>query len=146
MFIIKRVLNINNVNSEDREGQLEQRGGGRVGENGKFSGLSGKVNLQGTVLTGWVIHCLVLDYFPDDVQKLREKGIRFDALDAQEGMLKLADFGNAVHFGTVGSSSYQKPPPKRSNGKPIPSLAMDRWRVRSREAEDESPTASQKNP
>ncbi|KAK6057942.1 hypothetical protein COOONC_04498 [Cooperia oncophora] len=60
-----------------------------------------------------VIHCLVLDYFPDDVQKLREKGIRFDALDAQErrdiqeGTLKLADFGNAVHFGTVGSSSYQ---------------------------------------
>ncbi|KAK5983088.1 hypothetical protein GCK32_014732, partial [Trichostrongylus colubriformis] len=30
-----------------------------------------------------VIHCLVLDYFPDDVQKLREKGIRFDTLDAQ---------------------------------------------------------------
>ncbi|KIH45232.1 hypothetical protein ANCDUO_24731, partial [Ancylostoma duodenale] len=30
-----------------------------------------------------VIHCLVLDYFPDDVQKLREKGVKFDALDAQ---------------------------------------------------------------
>lgn len=28
-------------------------------------------------------------------------------LTFQEGILKLADFGNAVHFGTVATSSYQ---------------------------------------
>ncbi|VDM78097.1 unnamed protein product, partial [Strongylus vulgaris] len=93
-----------------------------------------------------IIHCLVLDYLPDDVQRLRDKGVKFDALDAKvyfalennfitsskphcsflyscfmgihysdtvsfitfkEGQLKLADFGNAVHCGTVGSTSYQ---------------------------------------
>ncbi|VDM62723.1 unnamed protein product [Angiostrongylus costaricensis] len=86
------------------------------------------------------IHCLVLDYLPDDVQRLREKGIKFDTLDAQlysyqlfsavaflsvckvihldikpsnlvvnheDGILKLADFGNAVLFGSTTANSYQ---------------------------------------
>ncbi|KAL6741812.1 hypothetical protein Aduo_015028 [Ancylostoma duodenale] len=111
-----------------------------------------------------VIHCLVLDYFPDDVQKLREKGVKFDALDAQlysyqlfsavrqlyvckiihldikpsnlvinhgEGLLKLADFGNAVHFGTVGSSSYQVTryyrPPELLFGSTVLTPAIDVW-------------------
>uniref|UniRef100_A0A0N4WDA4 Protein kinase domain-containing protein n=1 Tax=Haemonchus placei TaxID=6290 RepID=A0A0N4WDA4_HAEPC len=111
-----------------------------------------------------VIHCLVLDYLPDDVQKLREKGIRFDTLDAQlysyqlfsavnclcnckiihldikpsnlvlnhaEGVLKLADFGNAVHFGTVGTSSYQVTryyrPPELLFGSTILTPAIDVW-------------------
>nr|CDJ90110.1 Serine threonine protein kinase-related domain containing protein [Haemonchus contortus] len=111
-----------------------------------------------------VIHCLVLDYFPDDVQKLREKGIRFDTLDAQlysyqlfsavnclcnckiihldikpsnlvlnhaEGVLKLADFGNAVHFGTVGTSPYQVTryyrPPELLFGSTILTPAIDVW-------------------
>uniref|UniRef100_A0A1I7X0F6 Protein kinase domain-containing protein n=1 Tax=Heterorhabditis bacteriophora TaxID=37862 RepID=A0A1I7X0F6_HETBA len=30
-----------------------------------------------------VIHCLVFDFFPDDVLKLRQKGIKFDLLDAK---------------------------------------------------------------
>ncbi|KAK6755610.1 hypothetical protein RB195_014154 [Necator americanus] len=111
-----------------------------------------------------VIHCLVLDYLPDDIQRLRDKGIKFDALDAKlysyqlfsavsflfsckiihldikpsnivlnhmEGHLKLADFGNAVHFGTVGSSSYQVTryyrPPELLFGSTVLTPAIDVW-------------------
>ncbi|ETN76382.1 hypothetical protein NECAME_11713 [Necator americanus] len=78
-----------------------------------------------------VIHCLVLDYLPDDIQRLRDKGIKFDALDAKEGHLKLADFGNAVHFGTVGSSSYQVTryyrPPELLFGSTVLTPAIDRY-------------------
>ncbi|CAJ0590441.1 unnamed protein product [Cylicocyclus nassatus] len=111
-----------------------------------------------------VIHCLVLDYLPDDVQRLREKGIKFDTLDAKlysyelfsavnflhkwkvihldikpsnlvldhgEGQLKLADFGNAVQFGTIGSTSYQVTryyrPPELLFGSTVLTSAIDVW-------------------
>ncbi|WKY08793.1 hypothetical protein Q1695_001742 [Nippostrongylus brasiliensis] len=110
------------------------------------------------------IHCLVLDYFPDDVAKLREKGVRFDQLDAMlysyqlfsavkwlfkcrvvhldikpsnlvlnhtEGILKLADFGNAVRFGTLAASPYQVTryyrPPELLFGSVVITPAIDVW-------------------
>ncbi|KAE9417496.1 hypothetical protein Angca_006926, partial [Angiostrongylus cantonensis] len=110
------------------------------------------------------IHCLVLDYLPDDVQRLREKGIKFDTLDAQlysyqlfsavaflsvckvihldikpsnlvvnheDGILKLADFGNAVLFGATTASSYQVTryyrPPELLFGSTTLTPAIDVW-------------------
>ncbi|KJH49656.1 kinase domain protein [Dictyocaulus viviparus] len=111
-----------------------------------------------------VIHCLILDYFPFDVQRLREKGVKFDALDAQlysyqlfsavaflsvckvihldikpsnlvinheDGLLKLADFGNAVHCGAKTNNSYQVTryyrPPELLFGSTTLTPAIDLW-------------------
>ncbi|VDL76566.1 unnamed protein product [Nippostrongylus brasiliensis] len=84
-----------------------------------------------TAVDSQTIHCLVLDYFPDDVAKLREKGVRFDQLDAMEGILKLADFGNAVRFGTLAASPYQVTryyrPPELLFGSVVITPAIDVW-------------------